>query len=240
MHAGRLVRPRGPGQSAGAPHREFPVRFAQRIGVSVLGTQSPRQQPHFLAAYPDVLPRAACEDIIRRFEADSRRVASMTAGSREPGKRSGTMLVITEAMPEWSDTVGQVWQAVRRCMELYSHDYDLLRYMTDERESYISYPLIERIDPGQGFDHHIDSGPVGTHDRVLSTLLYLRDVEAGGHTEFPYQSIRTVPRAGLMLVFPPFWTHPHRGVSPISGPKYNITNFLCMREASTARLAATG
>jgi hypothetical protein len=37
------------------------------------------------------------------------------------------------------------------------------------------------------------------------------------------------PRAGLLLLFPPFWTHLHRGASPVSAVKYNITNFVVLR-----------
>ena len=37
------------------------------------------------------------------------------------------------------------------------------------------------------------------------------------------------PKAGLLLLFPPFWTHLHRGVSPVSAVKYNITNFVILR-----------
>ena len=34
------------------------------------------------------------------------------------------------------------------------------------------------------------------------------------------------PRATRLLVFPPFWTHPHAGLKPISGPKYVMMSYL--------------
>jgi hypothetical protein len=27
-------------------------------------------------------------------------------------------------------------------------------------------------------------------------------------------------------LFPPYWTHPHQGVSPVSGVKYNLTSYV--------------
>lgn len=58
---------------------------------------------------------------------------------------------------------------------------------------------------------------------------YLRDIAEGGETEFPFQLQHVKPKAGLLLLFPPFWTHLHRGVSPVSAVKYNITNFVVLR-----------
>ena len=31
-----------------------------------------------------------------------------------------------------------------------------------------------------------------------------------------------------MLIFPPFWTHLHRGAPPVSEVKYNLTNYLVL------------
>ena len=86
--------------------------------------------------------------------------------------------------------------------------------------------------PASGGTAPVDAGAGGTHDRVLSGLFYLRDIAEGGETEFPFQLLRIRPQAGLLLLFPPFWTHLHRGVSPVSAVKYNITNFLVLRPAA--------
>jgi hypothetical protein len=87
---------------------------------------------------------------------------------------------------------------------------------------------MERIEPGQGFGLHIDASIAGTHDRMVAVLLYLRDIDEGGFTEFPFQSLRVKPRAGMMVLFPPYWTHPHQGVSPVNAVKYNISGYVVM------------
>ncbi|HZF32623.1 MAG TPA: hypothetical protein VE914_02355 [Candidatus Angelobacter sp.] len=81
-----------------------------------------------------------------------------------------------------------------------------------------------------GYGYHIDASVGGTHDRIVSGLFYLRDIVEGGETEFPFQLRHVKPKAGLLLLlFPPLWTHLHRGVSPVSAVKYNITNFVILR-----------
>ena len=62
--------------------------------------------------------------------------------------------------------------------------------------------------------------------RFLVFILYLNDVEEGGETHLIKQEIKIAPRAGRLLMFPPFWTHPHAGLKPISGPKYVMMSYL--------------
>lgn len=62
--------------------------------------------------------------------------------------------------------------------------------------------------------------------RFLVYILYLNDVETGGHTYFPKCDISVKPRAGRLLMFPPFWTNPHAGLKPASGPKYVMMSYL--------------
>ena len=71
--------------------------------------------------------------------------------------------------------------------------------------------------------------------RFLVFILYLNDVEDGGHTMFPKPNIWVKPRAGRLLVFPPFWTHPHAGLKPLSGPKYVMMSYLHYGDADDPR-----
>jgi hypothetical protein len=84
------------------------------------------------------------------------------------------------------------------------------------------------------FKRHVDvlrsKGP--SSKRFLVIILYLNDVEEGGETHLPKQEIMISPRAGRMLMFPPFWTHPHAGLKPISGPKYVMMSYLHYGDAT--------
>lgn len=183
------------------------------------------QQPHFIRMYPNTFSAAQCAEVIRRFEADDRKHASTTATRDKPRLRSGTMLQIGD-LPDWRDIAEAYSTALEKNLQAYADAFPTLKQLISTPATKRTPPLLERIEPGQGFGLHIDASVAGTHDRMVAVLMYLKDVEEGGFTEFPFQSIRVKPRAGLMLLFPPYWTHPHQGVSPVSGVKYNLTSYV--------------
>jgi len=75
---------------------------------------------------------------------------------------------------------------------------------------------------GERFQMHFDSlGEVC--NRYLVFLWYLNDVAEGGETEFPDLGISVSPRAGRMLMFPPYWMFQHAAKPPRSGDKYIIS-----------------
>ncbi|MGB1087248.1 MAG: 2OG-Fe(II) oxygenase [Alphaproteobacteria bacterium] len=185
---------------------------------------------NFIEAYPNVLSADDCEAIIARFEADARREKSKTQRGVNEKTRTGTMLDIAE-YDDWADIREKVDTLVRRRISLYIDKYRSLANMATDQRSYLSPPLLEKIEAGQGYNWHIDAGPVGTHKRILSSLIYLRDVDEGGATEFPYQQAAVKPKQGMLILFPPFWTHLHRGAEVQGeGVKYNITNFLVLKD----------
>ena len=80
--------------------------------------------------------------------------------------------------------------------------------------------------PDQGFHAwHQDWGllPVQAR-RLVVAMVYLNDVEEGGETAFYHQNIKVKPEKGKMVIFPPYFTHMHKGMRPISNDKY-ICNF---------------
>lgn len=185
--------------------------------------------PSFIKAFPNTLKPETCEDIIRRFEADGRKGPSTTATRDKPLIRSGTMLDIGH-LPEWQDVVAAYQAAVDRNLRLYAQSFPSIGELLQPEVSFRSPPLMERIEPMQGFGMHIDATVASTHMRTLAIIIYLRDIEAGGATEFPFQKVKVQPKAGMMMMFPPFWTHPHRGASPKTAVKYNLTSFVVIHE----------
>ena len=61
--------------------------------------------------------------------------------------------------------------------------------------------------------------------RLIAWMLYLNDVTDGGETEFPTQEIKFKPKAGSMLMWPAYWTHPHRGLPSLTEVKYIATGW---------------
>lgn len=79
------------------------------------------------------------------------------------------------------------------------------------------------------FNMHIDTASSKTANRYLAMFWYLNDVEEGGYTNFPIQNMRIQPRKGRVVVFPPFWTHPHEGLPVTKGEKYLMSTYMHYR-----------
>lgn len=63
-------------------------------------------------------------------------------------------------------------------------------------------------------------------NRYLVLLWYLNEVESGGETRFPQLGLSVTPRAGRLIVFPPYWMYQHEGLAPLSGDKYILSTYL--------------
>ncbi|MGE0748901.1 MAG: 2OG-Fe(II) oxygenase [Rhodospirillales bacterium] len=208
-----------------APPSQPPPQARDWLQSPDLQRQGP---PAFILAYPNVLPADECRALIERFEADERVRPSWGKYSERPTNRTGAMLA-TAQHPDWRDVVERINGAIRPYLEHYAGVFTAFKriLITDQWE--LSAPLIERIEPGQGFDWHFDGNLPGTERRVLATILYLADIADGGATQFAYQGAAVQPKAGMLVLFPPFWTHLHRGDTPKAGRKYNVTNFVVLR-----------
>ncbi|MGE0580526.1 MAG: 2OG-Fe(II) oxygenase [Steroidobacteraceae bacterium] len=87
--------------------------------------------------------------------------------------------------------------------------------------------VIKQYRPGgrEKFQLHFDA----IHhvaNRYLVLLWYLNDVADGGETCFPQLDLAIAPRAGRLLMFPPYWMYQHEGVPPVSGDKYIVSTYL--------------
>ena len=86
---------------------------------------------------------------------------------------------------------------------------------------------IQRTNPGEHYHWHIDGGSHEFSHRQLVAIWYLNDVPGpGGETEFLFQNIKIKPEIGKLILFPPFWTHEHRGVTLEKGTKYIATTWI--------------
>jgi hypothetical protein len=74
------------------------------------------------------------------------------------------------------------------------------------------------------FQPHFDSINEAAN-RYMVFLWYLNDVTEGGETEFSDLSLRVAPRAGRLLMFPPYWMYQHSGLPPRSGDKYILSTY---------------
>lgn len=71
---------------------------------------------------------------------------------------------------------------------------------------------------------HFENDTEIVNHRSLVFMTYLNDVPDGG-TEFLYQDLKIPAQKGLTLLWPPFWTHTHRGIVSSTKEKMIVTGW---------------
>ena len=85
---------------------------------------------------------------------------------------------------------------------------------------------IQHYKPGEGYlNWHSERSVHLTHQRALTFMTYLNDVEDGGGTEFKYQGLRHNAKKGKTLIWPSDFTHTHRGQKSETQEKYITTGW---------------
>lgn len=173
------------------------------------------------ALEPDV-----CREMIRRFEANPDqqypgRIGQ--AGLEAESIKKSTDLRIS-GCNDWRDIDSMLSKSlVTRFNEL-AREFP---FFAANSFKDIGYNL-QRTLPGECYHWHVDGGPGPFSERQLVAIWYLNDVPGpGGETEFPLQQTVIKPQEGKLLLFPPFWTHVHRGAVLEQGVKYIATTWIC-------------
>ena len=113
------------------------------------------------------------------------------------------------------------------CYDIYAKEYGILG--EGARYKIAHTVRIQKTEPGQGYHlWHYENGEYETRDRFLAYMTYLQAPSEGGETEFLLQSKRIDPVVGRTLIWPPGFTHKHRGNPPLKGEKIYITGWFNM------------
>ena len=149
--------------------------------------------------YDEVIDSEWCNDVIERFEKS--KVESFNTTHKEY-----TELDI-DNLPEERSEMGLPYHPFKLVRDKFVSimEANLNRFKTD-------VGILRSMDPSA--------------KRFLVFILYLSDVEEGGHTSIPRYNIKVKPKQGRLLIFPPFWTHPHQGEKVKKGTKYTIMSYL--------------
>ena len=178
----------------------------------------------FIFEKQNALPLDICQEMIRRFEEDKNnqyqgRVGQL-ANEEKSIKRSTDL--VTSGKENWKDLDQELFRSLGTAIIEFREDYPFFKGPFKDN----GY-AIQRTDPGEFYHWHIDGGSHEFAKRQLVAVWYLNDVEGpGGETEFSYQNIKVKPEAGKLCLFPPFWTHEHRGVTLEKGVKYIATTWV--------------
>ncbi|MDH4260189.1 MAG: 2OG-Fe(II) oxygenase [Betaproteobacteria bacterium] len=180
----------------------------------------------FIYEKEKALPADVCAEAIRRFEASVDQQAPGRigqAGEVAPQVKRSTDLRIS-GREDWKDIDRILSQQLVSTFNVFALEFP---FFAANKFKDIGYNL-QRTLPGEYYHWHVDGGPGEFSARQMVAIWYLNDVPGpGGETEFPLQEVRVRPAAGKLLLFPPFWTHVHRGVTLEKGVKYIATTWVC-------------
>jgi hypothetical protein len=195
-------------------------------GSPVLPLRTIREvKPHtFIFEQPRALALDICTEMIRRFEEHTAEQYPGRIGqtaTEDPGIKRSTDLVVS-GKPHWKDLDGELFRSLGLAIREFRETFPFFRGPFKD-----SGYAIQRTDPGEFYHWHIDGGSHEFSQRQLVAVWYLNDVPGpGGTTDFSHQAVQVRPEAGKLLLFPPFWTHEHRGATLQQGVKYIATTWV--------------
>jgi hypothetical protein len=180
----------------------------------------------FIYEVAQALPADVCQEAIRRFEAhpDQQypgRIGQVQAEALEV-KRSTDLRI--SGRDDWRDIDRTLSEQLLETFNEFAREFPFFAANSFKDLGY----NLQRTSPGEFYHWHVDAGPGVFSHRQLVAIWYLNDVAGpGGETEFPLQAVTIRPEQGKLILFPPFWTHVHRGVTLERGVKYIATTWIC-------------
>lgn len=179
---------------------------------------------HYIRVYDDGLEPALCQQMIQSFAGLARFQVAAGRGHRAGLEESAwTELNVSKLSDR--DFALMFRMHVDTALKRYNADVGLDIAVPNSGSTADLVMKRYRPDGSERFQLHFDS----IHhlaNRYLVLLWYLNDVPEGGETRFPRLEVSIAPRAGRLLMFPPYWMYQHEGLPPRSGDKYILSTYL--------------
>jgi len=178
----------------------------------------------FIYEKENALPDFLCDNMVERFEQAKDEQYQGRIGQTFTEDRSikkSTDLVVS-GKPHWKDVDNNLFRSLGMALKEFREKFEYFKGPFKDN----GYAL-QRTQVGEHYHWHIDGGSHDFAERQLVALWYLNDVPGpGGETEFMFQDVKITPQKGKLILFPPFWTHEHRGVTLQQGVKYIATTWV--------------
>lgn len=182
---------------------------------------------HFVRVYDDALPATWCTRMLAGFNALSALQARNGRGVR-PSLTDSAWTELNVSRHGDQLTIGYFRKLIDDALTRYNADVGLGIPVPSSPTCADLVMKRYRPDANEQFQLHFDSIDHWA-SRYLVFLWYLNDVERGGATRFPDLGLEVAPRAGRLLIFPPYWMFQHEGLPPESGDKYILSTYMLFK-----------
>ena len=176
---------------------------------------------NLVRVYDNVITDNYCDDLVNKFEnsSDQWDMESNT-------NYDFTQIDVGKHMKSWQAEFGEIINHLFSCVGKYKDD---IKPIWPNKHGFES-PRIKRYMPNgtDEFRNHVDVNTNKNCVRFLVFFLYLTDNDAGQTVVNPIggEQIISPCKKGSLIMFPPFWTHPHSGQMPVDKPKYILGSYL--------------
>ncbi len=200
---------------------QAPVKSTAKQPLQTINEIKPNS---FIFEQLNSLSQDFCADVIQRFENAKDEQYEGRIGQladKNSSIKKSTDLVVS-GKEHWKDVDRALFRSLGLAIKEFREAYPYFKGPFKD----MGYG-IQRTNPGEHYHWHIDGGSHEFSHRQLVAIWYLNDVPGpGGETEFLFQNIKVKPEVGKLILFPPFWTHEHRGVILEQGVKYIATTWI--------------
>jgi len=170
------------------------------------------------------IPTPICDDLITLFKESEEYQAPGVVGPPlriDPAEKRSTEVPVH---PSYDNPTFVIYKnLIGNIIHLYEKKYP-------EVEEFSKFGMVESCQiqhykPGEGFKTWHFERSSKAENRCLVFMTYLNDVPEAG-THFKYQDLTTPAEKGLTLVWPPDFSHTHKGQITKHHEKYILTGWL--------------
>jgi hypothetical protein len=175
--------------------------------------------------YDNVISNQFCNELIELYNKHQDQVQHAPGWMDQIGMCAKSPKLPGMPRPyDWAKETIQLNELIDPYISQYKIKYDLLNVLPKKIDQE-SYRIKRYRKNEQEFRLHADCSTLTNSSRFLAVLIYLNDSDAG--TEFPLQEKMVNAVEGRIVIFPPMWVWPHRGLRPSTGDKYIISTYHC-------------
>lgn len=179
----------------------------------------------FIGYYENKFSDKLCDKLINVFD-KAEKNNSIDYYENNTSTRVDKNIEIQSLDHIYPDLVLKCNQLIFDCVKKYICKYPTIKGVTP----YNPTLKLQKTIAGGGFHnwHYEKSDYMMSYDndRILVWMIYLNDNFEGGETEFIYYQKRITPKKGTLLIWPPGFTHTHRGGLVLKGEKYVLTGWI--------------
>lgn len=179
----------------------------------------------YIKIYDRVLSPAFCDALIDEFHRNTSSIQHFPGWMDQIGMCETKPKFPGLPRPyDWKDETLQLNGKILPLIEDYVDELDHFKILPKNWDQE-AYRIKRYRQNQQEFRLHADCSTVINSSRFLAVLIYLNDNDAG--TEFPTHDFYVEAKQGRIVVFPPAWPWPHRGLRPEKSDKYIVSTYFC-------------